>query len=843
MKKRTTPLDTEIERLLKSVVDSCEKEDRSIREVQLRSWRRLKLLWEGFTNIWYSETAHDWRVWNETEDQNTDQAYYDKPINVFRAYLESIIAALSVTVPPVKCYPDDADDPLDLATCKAGDKIGQLVYRHNNVSLLWLHALFVFCTEGMTAFYTYADRDEKYGTYEAQETEDTEEEHDIYSCPLCGYVMDDQLSTPESETNPNPNANPNPVPNPSNPNDQQAQAPGSQTQAKVPEGDSPQDAESESQKIKGNQADKFMPDDEDAPLDYALFDQNLDVCPQCAMQMNPQLQKTKFTVTRLVGVTREPKSRICIEAYGGMNVKVSLFARKQSECAYLQYAFESSYTIAMDRYELLRGNSNLKSRMAKGGGETNAGGYDQYDMWARLSPQYMNAFPENIVTEKHTWLRPAAFNFLPEEDANKLRQKYPDGCKVVLVNSEFAAVKNEALDDYWTLTYNPMADYLYYNPLGMTLVSVQDITNDLISLVIQTIEHGIGQTFADPAVLNFNAYNQTEVLPGGVFPAASKSGKNLAEGFHELRTATLSPEVLPFFSQIQSLGQIVSGALPSLFGGQQTGVGGDTASGYSMSRAQAQQRLQNDWKIFTSAWKEVFGKVIPCYIKETQEDERFVERKDDGNFVNTFIRKAELEGRIGRIELEANENLPMTWAQTKDTITQLLQNANPEIMKIMSAPENVGLIHEALGLVDFYVPGEDDIIKQYDEIKTLLSSEPIPNPQFGQPDPETGEPDQNQELPSVDIDPMMDNHAVEFEICRKWATSEEGRQIKMNNEAGYRNVLLHAKEHFVTMHQQMSMQQDLNTPPEGGAAPGKKPNPTTGKEAPIQGEKDVPVAK
>lgn len=836
MKKKAATLSPEIERLLKSVVDSCEKEDRSIREVQLRSWRRLKLLWEGFTNVWYSEVAHDWRVWNETEDQNTDQAYYDKPINVFRAYLESIIAALSVTVPPVKCYPDDADNTLDLSTAKAGDKIGQLIYRHNNVSLLWLHALFVFCTEGMTAFYSYPDKDEKYGTYEAQEHEDTEEEHDIYSCPFCGYVMDDQYQPPAPQDSQLQEQS-------GGINDQQAQTPNAPDTDQTPEGESSEDAESESQKIKQDQADKFMPNDEDAPLDYALFDKGLDVCPSCAKQMNPQLEKTKFTVTRLIGTTREPKTRICIEAFGGMNVKVPIYARKQSECPYLQYAFECNYTLSMERYENLRGNPNLRKRLERAGGETNAGGYDQYDMWARLSPQYMNAFPENVVTEKHTWLRAAAFNFLPEEDAKKLRMKYPDGCKVVMVNGEFAKACNDALDDYWTLTYNPLADYLYYNPLGMTLVSVQDITNDLISLVLQTIEHGIGQTFADPAVLNFNAYNQTEVLPGGTFPATPKSGKTLAEGFHELRTATLSGEVLPFFSQIQSLGQIVSGALPSLFGGQQTGVGGDTASGYSMSRAQAQQRLQNDWKIFTSAWKEVFSKVIPCYIKETQDDERFVERQDDGNFVNTFIRKAELEGRIGRIELEANENLPMTWAQTKDTITQLLQNSNPQIMQILAAPENLGLLHEALGLVDFYVPGEDDIIKQYDEIKTLLDSTPIPNPQFGMPDPETGEPNQEQELPSVDIDPLMDNHKVEFEICRKWATSEEGRQIKMMNEDGYRNVLLHAKEHFVTMNQQMSMQQAQQAPEGGGAAPSKKPNPKTGKEAPIQGEKDVTTAQ
>src|SRR6266850_1876382 len=138
----------EIQRLLKTVADHFDQEDRMARERQIRTWRRLKLMWEGFQRTWYSEVAHDWRIYDAASiSGDTDQSYYDKPINVFRAYLESIIAALSVTVPPVKCYPDDADNTLDLSTAKAGDKIAKLVYRHNDVSLLWLHALFIYCTE------------------------------------------------------------------------------------------------------------------------------------------------------------------------------------------------------------------------------------------------------------------------------------------------------------------------------------------------------------------------------------------------------------------------------------------------------------------------------------------------------------------------------------------------------------------------------------------------------------------------------------------------------------------------------------------------------------------------
>ncbi len=771
----------DIQVLLKTVFDDCQKEDIAVRERQIRNSRRLKLLWEGFQRVWYSEIAHDWRVWDETQNETSDQSSYDKPINVFKAYLESIIAALSVTIPPIKCFPDDATNTLDLATAKAGDKIGQLIYRHNDVPLLWLHSLFIFATEGMTACYSYPKEDEAYGTYEQKDYEDIEEDHEITTCSLCGHTLNDNVISSGS-----PSAD-----NPIEPNTNQNQTDTNSMGMVRPQ--APQMTSSkplnmsgsvESEKLENQERDEFQPDDEDAPLHAALND-GQDLCPACMQMMDPQISRNKFIVTRLVGITHLPKTRICLESYGLLNVKVANYAKKQKDTPYLIFSFEKDYGLAVEPYEHLRGKDTLAKKIKSG---NQAGSYNQYEQWGRLSPQYQGEYPINVVTINNAWIRPGKFNILKEEEADKLKKLFPDGVKVVFVNDEFASACNESLDDCWTIAENPLSDYITFEALGQGLTSIQEITNDLISLVLQTIEHGIGQTFADPAVLNFKGYAQTEVLPGGIFPGTPKSGKSLSDGFHELRTATLSAEVLPFSNQIQSLAQLTSGALPSLFGGNIQGS--ETASQYSMSRAQALQRLQNTWKMYTLWWKNIFGKVIPMYIDEMQDDERDVQLDDSGNFVNILIKKAELEGKIGKVELEANENLPMTWSQTKDLVVQLLTNPNEEVKSILMAPENAGLIHDALGLVDFHVPNEDDVIKQNDEIQLLLNSEPL----------QTGDP-QNPEVPSIDIDPIFDNSAVEFEVCRKWIISEAGRQAKTDNQNGYRNVLLHGKAHY-TINQQ-----------------------------------------
>lgn len=770
------PLTEEQITCLKEVVTHFDKEDVAVRERQIRTWRRLKLFWEGFQKAWYSEVAHDWRIWDDNIESDTDQSYYDKPINVFRAYLESIIAALSVTVPPIKCYPDDADNNLDLDTAKAGDKIAKLVYRHNDVSLLWLHALFIYCTEGMVACYGYPKEDDDYGTYEKKDYENVDEQHQFTRCPECGYTIDDQI----------------------------------QNQLE-------QDPQYQALENKAEQnRDLFMPDDSDVATQDMLQNEP-ELCPACLQMIAPELSQETLTVTRLVGVTREPKTRVCLEAYGGLYVKVANYAKCQKDTPYLIYAYETHYAMAVERYaDLHTKKDKLLAKKIK----QSTGPRDPYEQWGRLSPQYQGEYPLNTVTVRNCWLRPAAFNVLDEAKAKALKERFPNGAKVVLVNDEFAEACNESLDDCWTLTYNPLSDYIHHDPLGLLLVSIQEITNDLISLILQTIEHGIGQTFADPAVLNFNAYRQMESVPGGIYEATPKSGKSINDAFHEVKTASLSPEVMPFAQNIQSMAQLVSGALPSLFGGAIEGS--ETASQYSMSRAQALQRLQNTWKVFTVWWKQIFGKVVPMFIEETQHqgDERNVERNKDGGFFNVFIRRAELEGKIGRIELEANENLPLTWSQQKDIVMQLLQAANPEILAVLGAPENLAKIRDAIGLDTFFIPGEDDVDAENDEIKLLLNSTPMPT-----------EDPMNPETSSIEVDQIYDNHAIRWEIDRKWIISEAGRQAKIDNPEGYRNVLLHGRMHYMFMQMQQAQQAQ-------GAAPSEKPNPKD-KEAPITGEGDV----
>ncbi len=747
-----------IQNNLKTLTDKFRMEDKAVRERQLRQWKRLNCMWEGFFNTWWDSVAHDWRVYDLQNlnggNSTTNGGYYDRPANIFKALLESIIAALSVSVPPIVGTPDDADNPLDLQTARAASKIADLVGKHNDSKLFWLHGLFTYVTQGLTAAYNYTDENESYGSYTTPKFKNEEIQVEQKICPICKINLGDE-------------------------------------------------------KLSNSERDEYDPGNDDV-LAHGYLNEGQNLCPQCLIGVDPELMTRKIIVERLVGYINNPKARQCIEVYGGLFVKVPNYAMTQKECPYLCLSKEVHYSKLIEDW--CQDDEDLADRIRNS--KSAMGNNDAYERWARISPQYMGEYPLDTPTLNQWWIRPWAFESLSDaRDVEELKKKYPDGVKVVYINDQLAKACNESLDDHWTLIKQPMSNYIHFQPLGQGLIPMQEMTNEMISLTLQTIEHGIPTTFADPGVLNFEAYSQLEATPGQVVPTKPlSSSKSVAEGFYEVKTATLSQEVMPFIEFIQQMAQMVSGALPSLWGGAQPNSS-KTAAQYQMSHAQSLQRLQNTWEMFCVWWKEIHGKVIPAFIENLVEDERYVAQDDRGNFFNVFIRKAELQGKIGSIEVEAAEQLPRTWREKKDTYMQLLASANPLVQQAMTAPENLELVKSAIGIPDFVLPGADQREAQFDEINALVASAPISNivqqPGMGPMGPAMI-PQEVQET-SVEINPF-DNDGVHAAICVEWLTGLAGRTTKKENPPGYLNVLLHWQKHterIQMMEQQQQMQQAM----------------------------------
>jgi len=743
-------LTEEEEDAIKTIIDDFTEEDRAVRERQIRNWKRLELMWAGYNNIYWDSVAHDWRIWGvggfDSSTDDNQASYYDKNINVYRAYGETVLAALSTTVPPIKCLPDDADNVNDLETAKAGTKIAELVYNQLDAPLLWVKMLWTMWQCGMVAAYNYTDECESYGTVPIPEYEDVEVDGVQKVCPNCQNVIS-QEEINASET------------------------------------------------IAGQERSEFDPGNDDIQL-HDLLNEGKVLCPTCMIEMDPELKNNKFVVTRLKGVTEQPKTRQCVEIYGGLYVKIPNWARNQADCPYLSLNYETHYS---NIYEMF---PELAEELSSTDGTkiTSPDGNDIYERWGRLSPQYSGYYPLNTPTVREWWLRPSAFNTVNEDKLRKsLKRKFPDGCHATMVNEHWVRACNESLDDHWTLLSNPLTHYVHFDPLGTMVTAVQEITVNLISLELQCIEHSIPQTFFNPKYLNADQYRNTEVSPGSMYPTKTiGENRNISDGFHTLQTASVSPELAPFGSKINEMGQFTSGALPQVFGGS-SGSSSRTASQYAMQRNGAQQRLANlTGRDINYFWRNIFKKVIPAYMKDMLEDERLVEKQGNNSFINVVIKKNQSEGKIGDIRLEAPEGLPATIEQIKETVMNLMQTNNPEILAAIGSPENMPTLAKVIGLIDFKIPGESDREKQYEEIGILLNSAPIPSP-----DPMTG---QMSEMSSVQPELYVDNHQIEAEICRGWLVGEKGRQCKTDNPEGYKNILLHLQAHM-QMLQQLSMPQ------------------------------------
>jgi len=236
---------------------------------------------------------------------------------------------------------------------------------------------------------------------------------------------------------------------------------------------------------------------------------------------------------------------------------------------------------------------------------------------------------------------------------------------------------------------------------------------------------------------------------------------------------------------------------------------------------------------------------VDCFRKNRPEDAEIPLLGPDGVLDARSIRTADLKGNIC-VHPEADETFPRLKSQQRAVLQQLFGINDPVLQRALTEPANLGYIKNVLGLTEMVIPGEDSRNKQLREIQQLLASSPIvldvPNtvissgakrsekslfaqgedeaqrdsssPAAPRNDEHGTSADQSERqsavtnhqshslvLPSVPVDQLLDDHAVEFEECKRWANSEAGQSARMTNPAGFANVRAHAEAHLRAMSQ------------------------------------------
>jgi hypothetical protein len=786
--ERLEDLKPQLVHALRELVRQYREEGVVARRHEIRRIRQARLFWQGLQYAWWNPNDMNWHLPFEQRFSD-DRALEEMPryqfvTNFYQGFGLSFIAVLSQDVPSVRFYPQSAQSLEDISAARAASDVAALIEQNNHIEHLLTSIGYFLWTDGkLGAYVRYVADGQRFGFHEENVLEALEIPlgEDVYVCPHCGKetaaARDSRPVTREDN--------------------------GSGEAADF----SPTD---HGTRTTDHADDAGTPEPRCANCGAALTDANLH-------------KAERVTVPRIAGTRRMPNGQEVISIAGGLELNTPVWANEMHEYPYLQWQAEvhraklkAAYPHAADKIET----------------SPSQGAEDVYARVSRLSVE--QGLPSihpgdalmNLITFDRTWLRPWAFYSIEDAEVRaELLALFPDGCYVAFAGEAYCESRSESMDDHWRVLHALPGDGQNRPSVGDSLVQVQERYNVLSNMQAETYEYGIPPIYADPQVLDFDALANQVAEPAAHFPARARPGQPLAAGFFQPAPAQVPPDMLRHQQDlIGPVAQFLTGLFPAVFGGNMEDV--KTASGYALARDQALGRLGLVWRRMKQFYADVLLLSVDAFRKNRPNDAEIPLLGPDGVFDSHIIRVTDLKGNIC-VHPEADETFPRLKSQQRGVLQQMFGINDPMIQRALTEPANLGYIKNVLGLTELVIPGEESRNKQLREIQQLLASAPIviaiPEAQDVTRDPrpaaredqsasESGEAyltdhgalatehgTRSIALPSVSVDQLLDDHAVEFEECKRWANSEAGQAARMTNPAGFANVRAHAEAHLRAM--------------------------------------------
>jgi len=821
--ERLEDLKPELVNALRELVRQYRQEGIVARRNEIRRIRQARLFWQGLQYAWWNPNDMNWHLPYESrfsDDRELEEMpRYQFVTNFYQGFGLSFIAVLSQDVPSVRFYPQSPQSLEDIAAARVASDVAELIERNNHVGdLLSVIGYFLWTDGKLGAYVRYVADGQRFGFHEETLLEAIEIPlgEDVYLCPHCGKeTPSDEREAPEARS-----AGPMNIP---------SGKPG------VNKSDDYSTSGNEDQKSAAGVSRHSPPATRP--------------CPGCGAALTAENLRPaeRVTVPRVIGTRRVPNGQEVISIAGGLELNTPVWANEMHEYPYLQWQAEVHRAKLKAAYPLA---ANKIEAAASQGPD------DVYARVSRLSVE--QGLPSihpgdalyNLITFDRTWLRPWAFYAIEDEAVrNELLALFPDGCYCAFAGDAYCESRSESMDDHWRVLHALPGDGQNRPSVGDSLVQVQERYNVLSNMQAETYEYGIPPIYADPQVLDFDALANQTAEPAAHFPARARPGQPLAAGFFQPQPARVPPDMVEHQQElIGPVAQFLTGLFPAIFGGNMEDV--KTASGYALARDQAMGRLGLVWRRTKQFYADVMLLAVECFRENRPENADIPLLGPDGVLDARSIRTADLRGNIV-VHPEADETFPRLKSQQRAVLQQLFAVNDPLIQEALAEPANIGYIKTTLGLTELVVPGEDSRNKQLREIQQLLASVPIV---VEVPDGESGEwraaseeqpraataqsgdsgagaqpagpesPDfsgsrsaKNEApstdhdgasrhsalvtrhslvLPSVPVDQLLDDHAVEFEECKRWANSEAGQSARLTNPTGFANVRAHAEAHL-----------------------------------------------
>jgi len=524
---------------------------------------------------------------------------------------------------------------------------------------------------------------------------------------------------------------------------------------------------------------KVSPDISACPECEFASEEPVESCPECGssdMDIIPGRMEEGLTAA---GSDTIDKGVSRFSVYGDLNVRVPSYAEDQESCGYLIHYTDQHISYLRHKYPKLKDKLSVGSE--KG---TNDAQYERLARSPSSSQYYAEVYTNNLITVKKCWFRLSLFDILDssgktDDLAEQLKKKFPNGVKVVFAGDKFAESKDEDLDSRWSLTKGDLSRTVHGDPLGKSLIQIQDIRNTTSNLLLESLEHSIPINIADPEVLNFETLSDQEVKPGLTYPGKKKPGStSMSDSFYQFKSSTLPKEGVELQRIIDQDAQFVMASFPSVFGGPQEG--GKTLGEYTESRNYALQRLSIPYQFIYEWWAQLTHKAVLLHIENMIEDERHTLPSITGGYESGWIYREDFKGRFELLIPESSVELPVSYGQKRAIIIQAVQLNSEEINAFLFAPERIRVTLKYLGFDEFTASEEIQTIKAIRTIGALLKDEP-------------GEDERGDLIPSAMPEIEIDDIELHLRVIKIFLAGDSGQDQKLQNPGGYMNCIAYIR--------------------------------------------------
>lgn len=496
-------------------------------------------------------------------------------------------------------------------------------------------------------------------------------------------------------------------------------------------------------------------------------------CPLCdSMAIQPQ-PAPKAPVQVQKGVTRYPNGMPELRICNAREVTTPSNLDDVENAPWLRFQYEEDQGTLADVYP------QLKDKVGKGWTGSSATASAEYGAIAReqASRPAGSSIPQGQTkwTYSQIWLTPSQYNYVKNETAREtLAAQYPSGLKMCVVAGELVDIEESKLADHWSQGKPGISEGIQADPIGKDMLPVCDLFNDFLNYNAAAAERITPITLADPRVLDFTKLKSRRRLPGDIIPALANPGGDFNKHFFRLPNAEIKGELTQFGGQLIEQAREVTGILRPIFGGDS---GSQTATEAESKRVQALMQLSTPYDETRYCWESTYLKGVKIFAKHVAGG---VQMPGISLLPEETIEMKELAD--GGFHFEAEEGMPMTWAQ-KRALTWSIVDKGPPVWDLfgLGTVQNKQQLLDAIGFEGWNIAHKDDVQKIRWTLKQLLQSSPIPGPMGMQP--------------SVPVDQFEDDHQFVVDYMQQWSQTDEALGERQRNPQGYMNAIAWALGH------------------------------------------------